>query len=55
MSGSGSSLFTLCDDSVQAESLARQARDASGVGAIAVQVAPEMAGSSGGAGAGAAD
>jgi len=53
MSGSGSSLFTLCDEFGQAESLARQAIDASGVDAIAVQVAPEIVVGSSGAGAGA--
>ena len=42
MSGSGSSLFTLCDDAAEAESLTRQARDASNVAAIAVEVAPEQ-------------
>jgi len=40
MSGSGSSLFTLCDDAEQAESHAKRVKESCGVDAIAVAVAP---------------
>jgi hypothetical protein len=40
MSGSGSSLFSVCDDMEAASSQARRAQDALGVGAIAVTIAP---------------
>lgn len=40
MSGSGSSLFTLCDSADEAESLARRARDEMSVDARAVRLAP---------------
>jgi 4-diphosphocytidyl-2-C-methyl-D-erythritol kinase len=41
MSGSGSSLFTLCDQATEAESLARQAREITSARVVAVKIAPE--------------
>jgi 4-diphosphocytidyl-2-C-methyl-D-erythritol kinase len=43
MSGSGSSLFTLCDDAEQAESLAKRVAEVAKVRAMAVAVAPLIA------------
>ena len=42
MSGSGSSLFTLCDDADRAQSLARRVKEVCGVDAIAVAIAPQV-------------
>ena len=42
MSGSGSSLFTLCDDAEKAHGLAQQAHEVSGIAAMAVPVAPKI-------------
>lgn len=42
MSGSGSSLFSLCDRFDEAESLAQQARDEMTLDAIAVEIAPTV-------------
>ena len=42
MSGSGSSLFTLCDGFDEATSLARRARDEMNVDAVGVEIAPAL-------------
>jgi 4-diphosphocytidyl-2C-methyl-D-erythritol kinase len=47
MSGSGSSLFTLCDDADSAASLAKRASASAGVDAMAVAVAPAAKSKSG--------
>jgi 4-diphosphocytidyl-2-C-methyl-D-erythritol kinase len=43
MSGSGSSLFTLCDNAEHAQTLAQLAHDSVNVDAIAVPIAPDVA------------
>ncbi len=43
MSGSGSSLFTLCDWAEEAQSLAQRAKESIRVDAIAVAIAPTAA------------
>jgi 4-diphosphocytidyl-2-C-methyl-D-erythritol kinase len=42
MSGSGSSLFTLCDDAAEAQSLADRAREVGNVDSITVTLAPRV-------------
>jgi 4-diphosphocytidyl-2C-methyl-D-erythritol kinase len=42
MSGSGSSLFTLCDAGDEAATMARQAREDASIDAIAVPIEPML-------------